>query len=169
MLALICSVAPGLTSDATAQEARADTSVVAAGHHYGAGGLHRFFFGRFYRDLWTRSLSVEVLNLATVGGGLTPVSVGGGFQTKSIWFRGADGFLYGFRSVDKDPSVLPPELEGTVVEDIVKDQTSAQHPAAPAVVAPLLEAIGTPHTSPRLVILPDDARLGEHRESAGRG
>ena len=44
VLALICSVAPGLTSDATAQEARADTSVVAAGAHYGAGGLHRFFW-----------------------------------------------------------------------------------------------------------------------------
>jgi hypothetical protein len=147
-----------------AQEAGTDSVTVAAGDHYAAGGLHRFFFGGFYRDLWTASLPVEVLDLGTVGGGLTPVSVGGGFQTKSIWFRGADGFMYGFRSVDKDPSVLPPELEGTILEDIVKDQTSAQHPAAPAVVAPLLDAVGTPHTEPRLVILPDDARLGEHRE-----
>ena len=154
----------GILQPGTAQEAPPRMTEVVAGKQYAAGGLHRVLFGSDYRNLWTAPIQVEVLDLATEGGGLTPFSVGGGFQTKSIWFRGGDGFLYGFRSVDKDPAVLPPELKGTIVEDIVKDQTSAQHPAAPAVVAPLLEAIGTPHTGPRLVVLPDDPRLGEHRE-----
>ncbi len=141
-----------------------DTVEVAAGEAYGRGGTHQFFFGSLYRELWTAPIRVPVLDLGSAVGGLTPTTAGGGFQTKSLRFRGADGFQYGFRSVDKDPAVLPPELEGTFVENIVRDQTSSQHPAAPAITAVLLEAAGIAHTDPRLVVLPDDPRLGEHRE-----
>lgn len=146
---------------------RDTTSVVRvrAGAQYGAGALHRSLFGPHYRDLWTAPLTVPVVDLGSVGGGLTPISQGGGFQTKSLWFRGADGYVYGFRSVDKDPAdVLPDEFRGTFVEDLVRDQTSAQHPAAPAVVAPLAEAVGILHTEPTLVVLPDDPRLGQFRQ-----
>ena len=38
-----------------------DTTVSAA-EQYGAGGLHRFFFGRHYRDLWTTLITFDVLN-----------------------------------------------------------------------------------------------------------
>lgn len=155
----------GILPPSVAQEAPTRRTEVVAGDHYAAGGVHRFFLGRYYRDLWTAPIQVEVLDLANEGGGLTPLSVGGGFQTKSIWFRGADGFLYGFRSVDKKPGLLPTELRGTIVQKVLQDQMSAQHPAGAAVVGPLLEAIGTPHTRPRLVVMPDDARLGEHREA----
>jgi len=142
-----------------------DSVDVIAGEHYAVSGIRRFFFGKEYRSLWTTRLGVEQLDLSVEGGGLTPVPAGGGFQTKSLWLRGADGYMYGFRSVDKDPSdVIPPDLRETFVEDIVKDQTSSQHPGAPAVVAPLLEAAVIAHTNPRLVVLPDDPRLGEHRE-----
>jgi hypothetical protein len=65
--------------------------------------------------------------------------------------------------VDKAPAVLPEEFAGTFVEDLVADQTSSQHPFAVSVVPALLEAAGILHTEPRLVVLPDDARLGEHR------
>ncbi len=142
-----------------------DSVDVVAGEHYAVSGFRRFFFGKEYRSLWTTRLRVEQLDVGMEGGGLTPVSAGGGFQTKSLWLRGADGYMYGFRSVDKDPSdVIPPDLRETFVEDIVKDQTSSQHPGAPAIVAPLLDAAGVAHTNPRLVVLPDDPRLGEHRE-----
>lgn len=138
---------------------------VPAGAHYSAGGLHRLLFGTDYRDLWTAELAVPVLDLERFAGGLTPTTAGGGFQTKSLRFRGADGYQYSFRSVDKDPAdVLPPEMAGTFIENLVRDQTSSQHPAAPAVVAPLAEALGVLHTDPRLVVLPDDPRLGQFRE-----
>jgi len=138
---------------------------VRAGARYGAGGLHRFLFGGDYRRLWTAELAVPVLDLGTFAGGLTPTTAGGGFQTKSLRFRGADGYQYGFRSVDKDPAdVLPAEMAGTFIEDLVRDQTSAQHPGAPAVIPPLAEAVGILHTEPALVVLPDDPRLGQFRE-----
>ncbi|HET7038724.1 MAG TPA: BamA/TamA family outer membrane protein, partial [Gemmatimonadales bacterium] len=59
---------------------------------------------------------------------------------------------------------LPPEMAGTFIEDLVRDQTSAQHPGAPAVVAALAEAVGILHTDPALVVLPDDPRLGQFRD-----
>jgi hypothetical protein len=146
---------------AAAQEP--DTAV-AAGPQYAKGGLYRFYFGSDYRKLWTAPVRVPVLDLQTFAGGLTATTAGGGFQTKSLRFRGADGFEYGFRSVDKDMDVLPPEWEGSVVESIVQDQTSSAHPGAPPVVAALMEAAGIPHLDPLLVVLPDDPALGEHRE-----
>src|SRR5439155_1649161 len=94
-----------------------------------------------YRDLWTTPVRVEVLDLARVGGGLTPTKRGGGRQTKSLRFQSADGRTYVFRSVDKDPAgAMPPELRGTFVQDIVQDQISSSHPAGALVVAPLLAA-----------------------------
>ena len=139
------------------------TTSVAAGH-YGASSVHRFFFGRHYRDLWTTPIAVEVLDLQTVGGGLTPTTAGGGRQTKSLRFRGQNGQQYGFRSIDKDQSVPRPELQGTIVEYIYQDQTSSQHPAGPAVAAVLMQAAGILHTEPRIVVLPDDPALGQFRE-----
>jgi hypothetical protein len=141
-----------------------DSAVVQAGSRYAAGALHRALFGSDYRHLWTLPIKVEALDLRTFAGGLTPTTAGGGFQTKSLRFRGGDGYQYGFRSVDKDPAVLPPEFAGTFVEDVVADQTSAQFPFAPAVAAGLMDAAGIPHTDPTLVILPDDPLLGSFRE-----
>lgn len=142
-----------------------DSVTVVAGAQYRAGGLHRFFFGTHYRDLWTTPIRVPVLDLKTYGGGLTPLQRGGGMQTVSLRFRGADGKEYAFRSMAKDPTpLLPPELQHTVAADIVRDQVSAAHPAAPLVAAPLLAAAGVLHATPVLVQLPDDAALGEFRK-----
>lgn len=152
---------PGVTH---AQRTGADSVSVQAGAQYAAGGFHRWLFGADWRDLWTVEVTAPVLDLGAFAGGLTPTTAGGGRQTKSLRFRGADGYQYGFRSVDKDPAVIGPEFANTFVEDLVHDQTSSQFPYAPSVVAPLLEAAGVLHTTPALVVLPDDARLGEFRE-----
>ena len=148
-----------------AARAAPDSTVeVVAGPQYAAGWLTRLLFGTDYRAAWTAPIRVPVLDLRRAGGGLTPTSVGGGMQTKSMWFRGGDGYEYGFRSVDKDASNLPPGLQGTLLERLALDQNSAQHPAAPIVAARLTEAAGLLHTDPILVVLPDDPALGEHRE-----
>ncbi len=153
-------------ADLQAQERPPPDSIeVAAGPDYAVSGLRRWLFGSHYRALWTTPLTVEVLDLGREGGGLTPISAGGGNQTPSLWLRGADGFMYGFRGVDKIPDrVLPEELEGTFVESLVQDQISSQHPAAVSVATALMQAAGILHTEPRLVVMPDDPRLGEHRE-----
>ncbi len=146
-----------------------DSVTMVPGEQYGAGALHRFVFGTGYRDLWTTPIRVPVLDLGRHEGGLTPIKKGGGQQTVSLRFRAADGREYSFRSVDKDPSsVLPEDLQGSVAEKIIRDQTSSAHPVGALVVAELLEAVGVLHAKPLLAVMPDDPRLGEFRaEFAG--
>lgn len=158
---MVSATPPGLMAQ--------DTVSVVPGAQYQAGTLHRLFFGRHHRDLWTTAVSAPVLDLEHLAGGLTAVARGGGQQTRSLRFRGSDGRSFAFRSVEKDPSSLvPEELRGTVANDIIQDQISAGHPVGALVVAPLLAAAGVPHADPLLVVLPDDPRLGEFRsEFAG--
>jgi len=150
--------------------AQADSVTVVAGARYAAGGLHRFLLGSTYRDLWTTPIRVEVLDLGRFAGGLTLRGTGGGLQTRSLHFRGADGRAYNFRPVDKDFTLsFPDYARETLVDRVRQDQTSGQHPAAPLVATPLLDAVGILNPGPRLVALPDDARLGRLREEyAGR-
>ena len=133
---------------------------MTAGAQYRAAWLHRLLLGAHYRDLWTTPLQVDVVDLARFGGGLTPLKRGGGRQTKSLRLRAADGRVYIFRSVDKDPTAaIPPELRATFVQRILEDQTSSTNPAGALVVGPLLGAAGVHHVEPRLMVMPDDPRL----------
>ncbi len=133
----------------------ARTQAVTPGERYAAGGFKRFLLGKEYRDLWTTSVEVAVLNLDSVGGGLTPLRRGGYGQTTSLHFQGDDGRRYIVRSVDKNPSKhLIPQLRGTFVQGVVQDQISALHPFAALVVDPLLEATGILHANHTLVVIP---------------
>jgi hypothetical protein len=148
--------------------AQTPDTVVTPGAGYAAGGFHRWLFGAHYRNLWTTPIRVPVLDLRRFAGGLHPTERGGGQQTKSLRFHGADGREYQFRSVDKDPSpILPEALRHTVAQRIFQDQISAGHPAAPLVVSPILDAAGVLHAEPKLVWLPDDPALGQYRTDFG--
>ncbi len=157
-----------LLGGASPLAAQGRDTTVAAGARYDTGWLHEFFFGKHYRDLWVAPITVVDLDLKKTAGGLKPTERGGGKQTRSLRFMGADGHEYVVRSLDKDPSsLLPPELQGTVAEDIFQDQISAAHPAGPLVARPLAEAVGVPGTKPVLVRIPPDAELGEFQDFAG--
>jgi hypothetical protein len=149
--------------------APAESVTVALGPQYKAGGTHRLFFGSRYRKLWTTPTRVAVLRLSQFAGGLTPTEKGGGMQTKTLRFTGADGKEYQFRSLIKDPvTALPPELRRTFAADIFRDQMSSQHPAGGLVAASLLDAAGVLNAPPFLVQMADDPALGEFRaEFAG--
>ena len=142
---------------------------IAAGERYQAGGLQRWFAGNAYRDLWTMSIGVPVLDLRTYAGGLHPTKVGGGLQTKSLRLETTDGTEYVFRLSDKDSNSAPGVLRDTFVGGIFQDQVSALHPAAALLSAPLMKAAGVPHPEPELMVMPDDPLLGEFRaEFAGK-
>ena len=135
---------------------------------YKAGWFHEWLFGKHWRQIWTTPLRVEVLDIDKFAGGLVPIKRGGGLQTKSLRFIGADGRIWKFRSLDKDPSkVLPEELRETIADDLIQDQISSSNPFAPFVVEPLLEVVGVLSAKPLLVYLPDSEKLGEFREEFG--
>ena len=141
---------------------------IIPGEKYKASGFYEYFFGEHWREVWTTPVKVEILNLDEFAGGLTPIKKGGGMQTKSLRFRGEDGKIWKFRSIDKDPSkVLPNELKESIAEDIVQDQISSANPFAALVVVPLLDTLNILEAEPKLVFLPDDERLGKYREEFG--
>ncbi len=80
---LVFSCLVGFPLRPAAQEA-GSTVVTAAGEQYRAGAFHRWILGRHYRDLWTTPIEVEVLDLSTFAGGITPLERGGGRQTKDV-------------------------------------------------------------------------------------
>jgi len=162
---LLPLVLVALAAPAHAQQA-GDTVTVVAGARYQTPELRAQLIGGGWRDLWTTPIRVPVADLSELGGGgLTPMRLGGGMTTQTLHMRGADGRRYVMRSVDKTPGQgLEERLQGTVVEDILQDQISSQHPAGALVVAGLLDATDILHVTPTLYVLPDDPRLGQFRE-----
>jgi hypothetical protein len=151
----------------TASVAGAETRTVVAGSHYKASGFHEWLLGRDYRELWTMPISVEVLDMQKEAGGLTASMRVGGHQTKGLALKGKDGRNYTFRGLQKDNSEafdLPEDLRGTIVEKLLDDQAAAQHPGSEVAARGLLDATGIPSPAWRMVILPDDAALGEFRK-----
>ena len=143
----------------------AKTHVVVPGDRFRAGGFKRWLYGSDYRDLWTTPIEVVVLDLDTVGGGLTPLRTGGFGQSISLHFTGEDGRRYTVRSLDKDPTKrIWDELKDTIADDFLQDMISALLPTGGLVVDALMEATGILHSKHTLVVIPDDPRLKEYRE-----
>ena len=135
------------------------------GAEYKASGFKSAFLGKHWRDSWTQEVEIPYLNMDTVFGGLQPFAEGGGRQTTSLKFIAGNGKEYVFRSVNKDPyKALTREFRGTVVANVVKDQTTTQHPYGAMVVDKLADVAGVLHARPKLYILPDDPALGPFQE-----
>lgn len=147
-----------------------DTVFAAPGLTYSGSFVRRFLMGDLNRDLWKIEFPVPVLNLDSVGGGLTPTELSGGKQTLGLRLEGKDGLIYQFRSIVKDASrALPGMLRSGPVDYVLQDQMGAQFPLSASVVAELLDAAGVLVAKPTVVVMPDDPKLGEYRETfAGR-
>jgi hypothetical protein len=144
-----------------------ESVTVALGPEYRASIFRKLFAGWHYRDLWLTPIRMQVLDLERFAGGLTPVEHGGGLQTVSLHMMGENGIEYSLRSIDKRPKV-PEELVGTVVEQVVSDQTSAGNPAGSLITAALERSAHVLHEEPMFFVIPDDPRLGAFRgEFAG--
>lgn len=143
-----------------------DTVIASPGRTYDAGGLRRFLFGDLNRDLWHLEFPVPVLDLDRVGGGLELDELSGGLQTLGIRLASRDGRTFQFRSIVKTPSrALPAALRGTPANAVAEEPMAALFPLSALVVAELLESAGILVARPRLVVMPDDPRLGEYREA----
>ncbi|HEU4902271.1 MAG TPA: hypothetical protein VFT06_05740, partial [Flavisolibacter sp.] len=84
---LICHFAPAVCAQAGPS---ADSVTIAIAPAYDSvSGFHRFWLGKGYRKIWAAPIGLKVLHLDKEKGGLTPVELGGGFQTKSLRLRDA--------------------------------------------------------------------------------
>jgi len=137
-----------------------DSVVIQAHPSYNKKGrFHRFFFGENYRKEWALPTKVPVIHLSVAHGGLKPLQLGGGMQSKSLRLVDKTGKEWVIRSVEKAPEVLlPVGLRGTFARDWVDDVMSAQHPYSALIVPPIAAAVGVPHANPVIgIIAPDKA------------
>lgn len=140
-----------------------DSVTIIASSKFKSGALRNFIFGTNYRKEWTTPVKVQVLSMDTTFGGLTPIKMGGGHQTKSLRLQGKNGKEYVLRQIEKNvtDAALPPDLRGLdVVSDIISDGVSASYPYAALSIPPLAEALNIPHANPQLVYVPQDPLLG---------
>ncbi len=141
---------------------------IFAGPEYKVSKWKQMWFGKHYRYSWIVPVSVPYLNLDTTFQGLVINKKGGGRQTTSLKMSSGNGKEYVFRSVNKDPSkALTHSLRGTLVSDVIKDQTSTQQPYGALAASYLLDQIGILHARPELYVLPKDDGLGVFKEEYG--
>lgn len=147
---------------------KTDSVLIAASTLYRGDMLKELMQGEHYRAAWETPIEAPVVFLDTFKGGLTPEKEGGGMQTHSLKVLDKKGILYTFRSINKDPSPLVPDLAKTLgVENIIIDGVSAQHPYAAVVVAKLADALKIPHTHPQIVFVPKQQSLGKYNDDYG--
>lgn len=141
------------------------TVVKAAGAKYKASKFKQFLYGKYYRAAWVAPVEFPVIDMYREKGGLTPVKIGGGFQSKSLRVVSPEGEQFVLRSMAKFPeNNLPDELKQTIAKDIVNDQISASHPYAAYIVPPLASAAGIYHTKPKAYYVPNTPNLRKWQE-----
>ncbi len=144
----------------------ADSFVTAApGPQFNRGGFFRFFWGTDYRKEWNTPVRIPVLDLEAFAGGLTLVKEGGPGESRTLFFQGADGRGYAFRSMVKSLAAsIPGVVAGSPIGTVLEDLNSALHPAASLIANSLESGTEVLHTSPRAYLMPDSPVLGEYRE-----
>src|SRR5690349_3437092 len=75
-----------VNSNVLKQTAKNDTAKIikAAGPQYAASGWKEFWWGVHYRREWATPVRFPLLNISSIDGGLTPLKVGGGHESKSL-------------------------------------------------------------------------------------
>lgn len=163
LAAIVVAIAPAC--HATAQPVKIPpeqlngktAATVVPGAGYRAGKAGDLLLGSNWRALWNTPVEVPLLDLRTYAGGITPLEKGGDQLAETLLFKGANGKEYLFRSLDKDPSRgLSPKIRGTPLETFIREGASSLNPVAELILAPILDAAGVYHVSPRLVLMPYD-------------
>ena len=141
-------------------------------------GLYKSIWGQRYRELYGNEIEVQVVDLDTLYGGLTPVRKGGGHQTKTIRLQDSLGRDYNMRRLKKSAvqllqtvafkdTPIENQLENTFAENVIEDFYTAAHPYAFLTIPTLSEAAGIYHTNPQLFYVPKQKALGELNKEFG--
>ncbi len=133
-------------------------------------GFHKFMWGSLNREKYGKEITVPILELDTIFGGLTPIRKGGGNQTNSLRLENPEGKQYVLRSMYKDGSrIMGGILKGTFLVDVVQDIFTMSHPYAAFVIPDMAEAVNIYHTNPKLYYMPKQPKLGDYNTLFGDG
>jgi|CXWL01.1.fsa_nt_gi predicted MPP superfamily phosphohydrolase len=125
-------------------------------------GLRKIFMGQNYRAEWSTPVNMKVFNIKKEKGGMTPIGLGGGNQTKSLLLRdNKTGREWVLRSMNKNPAKSIPEaFRGNYAEDLVTELSSASHPYGALTFPALAKPLDISVANPELFFVPDDPALG---------
>ncbi|GLB51443.1 hypothetical protein NBRC110019_04820 [Neptunitalea chrysea] len=140
--------------------------------------LYEDLLGKHYRDVYGTKVKAKTVDLDTLLGGLTPVRMGGGHQSKTLRLVDKQGREYNMRALEKSATqflqavafkdtYMEDDLENTLPERILKDFYTAAHPYASFVVGTLSDAVDVYHTNPKLYYIPKQKALGKYNEEYG--
>ncbi|HZV70514.1 MAG TPA: BamA/TamA family outer membrane protein [Saprospiraceae bacterium] len=156
-----------LSSINSSLQANTDSILIQASTRY---EKKKFLRGEAYRKAWSEKIKLPVLWIDHVHGGLTPLQLGGGNQTRSLRLENAAGEQYVLRSIDKRvTTVLPPALRGTFAENLVQEGIASSHPYGALVVPRLAIAAGVFYSIPCIVYVPHQSALGIYNDDIGDG
>lgn len=145
-----------------------DSVHVATSTLYKGNFLKQKMQGKNYREAWATPVTIPVVFLDTLMGGMTFLKEGGGSQTHTLKLRSTNGTLYSLRSINKDPQSHIPDFAKTLgLGNIVVDGVSASHPYAAIAAAALAEVAGVLHTHPKAYFVPKQEFLGDLNEKYG--
>lgn len=140
--------------------------------------LHRFLWGKHYREVYGKKIEVPVLLLDTIHGGLTPIKEGGGQQSRSIRFINENENEYTLRALRKSPlsyiqadllptSFVGDRLSNTFPERLILDYFTTSHPYAKFALDNFSEALDMPHIKPEIYYVPRQPALEIHNDEYG--
>ena len=160
-IGLILFLLTGCVLPGTAQT---DSATAAGSTKFKNNGSKKFWMGANYRNEWLTPVKAPIINLSTEKGGLKPIKLGGGKQSRSLRVEDPSGKQYTLRLIEKfiTSKTLPADLQSQAAEDLVADGVSASYPYSALSIPVLSEAAGIPYNKVKLVYIPDDPLLGEY-------
>ncbi len=166
-ISMICSAILLFQVGTQAQDS-SHYKIIQAGPEYKKGAFYQWLWGKHYREEWSTPVSVKIVMLDTLAGGLTPYEMGGSRQTRSVRLRDKNNREYVLRTVDKTFSAaLPDVAKGSFIEDLANDQVSIANPYAALTIAPMAEAAKVFHTNPQIYYIPKQKALGQYNDEIG--
>ena len=81
--------------------AQTDSASAPASTIFKNNSSRKFWRGANYREEWLTTVKAPIINLATEKGGLKPVKLGGGKQSKTLRVEDPTGRQYSLRLIEK--------------------------------------------------------------------
>ncbi|WP_353134467.1 BamA/TamA family outer membrane protein [Pseudopedobacter sp.] len=140
------------------------TKLVAAGSEYASSRKKEKTFGKQYRKSWTTPVRLPYLDLTREKGGLSVISS----TDSALILQDKNANEYTFRLINSNPhDLLPKGFDATIVEDIIRDQTSTSQPYGAVIVDYLAQKAGLPALGSQIFYLPYTRLLKENLSGFG--
>lgn len=139
---------------------------------------YKFFFGEHYRSIYSTEIESNVLNISNAFGGLKPLKMSIGHQTKNLRLTDSLEREYSLRSIRKSATqfiqqfafkntYMVNEFTNSLAERFLMDFYTTSHPYYPLAVDKLITPLSIYHVKPKLFYVPKQEALKEYNESIG--